>query len=50
MDALSVALERRTEELEKNLHEYEIGLDLEHKKSDEKLRFVSIVTRLLLIL
>ncbi|XP_063678495.1 ninein-like [Bolinopsis microptera] len=38
MDALSVALERRTEELEKNLHEYEIGLDLEHKKSDEKLR------------
>ena len=40
MDALSVALERRSEELEKAMHEYEERLDLEHKKSDEKLRFL----------
>ena len=38
VDALSVALDRRTEELDKSMHEYEDRLDLEHRRSDDKLR------------
>ena len=41
MDALNSALERKTEEIESAMHEYEDRLDLAHKKADDKLRYVT---------